>query len=142
MLICGVMMWSYVEFDWIVDCLCNGLCVWGIVRGDCVVVVVCNSYVFMVLCFVVVCVGVLFVLINFMFNVEDMCYIFDYLGVWLLFVDEIIEVVVCVVVFGVVEVIYGLLGEWVELFVVLLVWIDLFGDDVLVEDVVDVEDLF
>lgn len=87
-IICGEVVWSYSEFDGLVDRLAAGLVTRGARKGDRVAILARNSHAFMVVRFAVARIGAILVPINFMFKADEARYILDHSGACVLFVDE------------------------------------------------------
>ena len=86
-IVCGDVVWSYAQFDELVDRLARGLLVAGFGAGDRIALLSRNSHAFVAVRYAVARIAAVFVPINFMLTSEDVAYILDNSGASALFVD-------------------------------------------------------
>lgn len=110
-IVCGDTIWTYAEFDQLVDRLAAGLKHKGVMPGERVAVMARNSHAFIALRFAIARADAVFVPINFMLNAGDVRYILDHSGAVMLFVDATTQEVAAEAAAGVVERIFGIPGE-------------------------------
>lgn len=110
-IVCGDTVWSYSEFDALVDRAAAGLKAAGIGAGDRIAILARNSHAFIAMRFAVARADAVLVPINFMLNVEDVRYILEHSGARLLFVDTTTQQVAMAAAPSTVERVFGLPGE-------------------------------
>ena len=74
-IVCGVVRWSYREFDQIANRVANSLRAQGIRPGDRVAILARNSHAFVAFRFAVARIGAVLVPINFMLNADEVAFI-------------------------------------------------------------------
>lgn len=87
-LICGETIWTYAQFNAIVDRLAAGLASHGVVKGERVAILARNSHAFAALRFALARLGAVLVPINFMLKPDEVAYILTHAGARLLATDS------------------------------------------------------
>jgi fatty-acyl-CoA synthase len=125
---CGDTVWSYSEFDAIIDRLATGLVERGVAPGDRVAILSRNNHAFMAVRFAVARAGAVLVPVNFMLTAPEIRYILEHAGAKLLFVDASTADVALEASAGLVEATYGLEDEQGGVPAALPVWSTLLSD--------------
>lgn len=94
-LVDGLCCMMYVELNVDSNCYVYVLFVSVFMFGDKVVMVCGNLVQFLVVVYGIFKVGLVWVLINVMFGLDDVCYIFEYVEVWYVVIDVVLYLVLC-----------------------------------------------